>query len=76
LCDEKAFDRSGIVNVSKERLPLFPIKRSLENISPADILNIFNRINPSRISPEASNFALAILEINKHRLLSLREALL
>ncbi len=48
----------------------------LENISPADILNIFNRINPSRISPEASNFALAILEINKHRLLTLREALL
>ena len=48
----------------------------LENISPADILNIFNRINPSRISPEASNFARTILEINKHRLLTLREALL
>jgi hypothetical protein len=47
----------------------------LENISPADILNIFNRINRSRISPEASNFARAILEINKHRLLNLRETL-
>lgn len=64
------------LNVSKERLPLFPIKRSLENISPADILNIFNRIARSRISPEASNFARAILEINKDGLLTLREALL
>jgi len=48
----------------------------LENISKANILDIFNRINRSRISPEASNFARAILEINKHRLLTLRETLL
>lgn len=47
----------------------------ISNISRANILDIFNRINPSRISPEASNFAQAILEINKHRLLTLRETL-
>ncbi len=47
----------------------------LENISKANILNIFNRINRSRISPDASNFAQSILEINKHRLLILRETL-
>ena len=47
----------------------------LENISKANILEIFNRINRSRISPEASNFAQSILEINKHRLLTLRETL-
>jgi hypothetical protein len=39
------------------------------------VLDIFNRINRSRISPEASNFAQKILEINKHRLLTLRETL-
>ncbi|MEH1887719.1 hypothetical protein [Nostoc sp.] len=47
----------------------------LENISKANILDIFNRINLSRISPEASNFAQSILEINKHKLLTLRETL-
>lgn len=47
----------------------------LENISKANILDIFNRINRSRISPEASNFAQSILEINKHRLLTLRKTL-
>lgn len=48
----------------------------IENISKANILDIFNRINRSRISPEASNFAQSILEINKHRLLSLRGTVL
>ncbi len=47
----------------------------LENISNANVLNIFNRINCSRISTNASNFAQKILEINKHRLLSLKERL-
>jgi hypothetical protein len=47
----------------------------LENISQANILDIFNRIKLSRISPDASNFAQSILEINKHRLLTLRETL-
>ena len=47
----------------------------LENISKANILDIFNRINRSRISPDASNFAQSILEINFHRLLTLRETL-
>lgn len=47
----------------------------LENISKANILEIFHRINRSRISPEASNFAQSILEINKHRLLTLKETL-
>lgn len=47
----------------------------LENISQANILNIFNRINCSRISDEASNFARSILDINKHKLLNLRETL-
>ena len=49
--------------------------RQLENISKVNILDIFNRINRSRISPDASNFAQEILEINKHRLLTLRETL-
>ncbi|WP_017741338.1 hypothetical protein [Scytonema hofmannii] len=48
----------------------------LENISKVDILDIFNRINRSRISPDASRFAQSILEINCHRLLTLRETLL
>jgi hypothetical protein len=47
----------------------------LENISKVNILDIFNRINRSRISPDASNFAQEILEINKQRLLTLRETL-
>jgi hypothetical protein len=47
----------------------------LESISKAHILDIFNRIQGSRISPNASNFAQEILEINKHRLLTLRETL-
>lgn len=47
----------------------------LENISTANILDIFNRINRSRISAEASNFARQILEINRHKLLTLRETL-
>jgi hypothetical protein len=47
----------------------------LENITEANILDIFNRINSSRISPNASNFARSILKINKCRLLSLRETL-
>jgi hypothetical protein len=47
----------------------------LENISKTNILEIFNRINRSRISPDASYFAQEILEINKHRLLTLRETL-
>jgi len=47
----------------------------LENISKANILDIFNRINRSRIYPEASNFAQSILEINRRRLLNLRETL-
>ena len=47
----------------------------LENITEANILDIFNRISSSRISSEASNFARSILKINKHRLLSLRETL-
>ncbi len=47
----------------------------LENISEANILDIFNRINCSRISPNASNFAQKILEINKHRILTLWETL-
>lgn len=48
----------------------------LENISKTNILEIFHRINRSRISPDASNFAQSILEINKHRLFTLREILL
>ena len=47
----------------------------LENITEANILDIFNRINSSRISADASNFARSILKLNKHRLLSLRETL-
>lgn len=47
----------------------------LENITEVNILDIFNRINSSRISTEASNFAQSILEINKRRLISLRETL-
>ncbi|GAA6617404.1 hypothetical protein NUACC26_032140 [Scytonema sp. NUACC26] len=47
----------------------------LENISKANILDIFHRINCSRISPDASRFAQSILEINFHRLLTLRETL-
>ncbi|WP_243146594.1 hypothetical protein [Scytonema sp. UIC 10036] len=47
----------------------------LENISNANVLKIFNRINCSRISTNTSNFARKILEINKHRLLSLKERL-
>ncbi|PAX58306.1 HipA-like protein [Brunnivagina elsteri] len=48
----------------------------LENITEVNILDIFNRINPTRISPDASNFARSILKINKHKLLNLRETLL
>jgi hypothetical protein len=48
----------------------------IENISTANILDIFNRINPARISTAASNFARKILEINQHRLLTLRKTLL
>ncbi len=47
----------------------------LENISKVNILDIFNRINRSRLSSAASRFAQEILEINKHRLLTLRETL-
>jgi hypothetical protein len=47
----------------------------LENISKANILEIFRRINRSHISSDASNFAQSILEINKYRLLTLRETL-
>ncbi|EDX78161.1 hypothetical protein MC7420_7899 [Coleofasciculus chthonoplastes PCC 7420] len=45
----------------------------LETIQKANTLAIFNRINRSRISPEAINFAQEILDINKHRLLTLRK---
>ncbi|MEQ8540562.1 MAG: hypothetical protein RIB93_24285 [Coleofasciculus sp. D1-CHI-01] len=45
----------------------------LETIQKANTLAIFNRINRSRISPEARKFAQEIMDINKHRLLSLRK---
>ncbi|NEQ71470.1 MAG: hypothetical protein F6K21_39520 [Symploca sp. SIO2D2] len=47
----------------------------LENISQSNISDLFNRINSSRISSNASNFAQTILDINQHRLLTLRETL-
>ncbi|MDY6783918.1 MAG: HipA-like protein [Cyanobacteriota bacterium] len=43
----------------------------LEKISEGNILEIFNRIDPSRISIQASHFARNILKINQHRLLTL-----
>lgn len=45
----------------------------LETIQKANTLAIFNRINRLRISAEARNFAQEIMDINKHRLLSLRK---
>lgn len=45
---------------------------TLENISRSNIIDIFNRINSSRISPAASHYAQEILEINKKKLLTLR----
>ena len=47
----------------------------LEGISKANILDIFNRIPNTRISPIAANFAQKILEFNQHRLLTLRKTL-
>ncbi|OCR02742.1 hypothetical protein BCD67_00035 [Oscillatoriales cyanobacterium USR001] len=47
----------------------------LEGISKANILDIFNRIPNTRISPIAADFAQKILEFNQHRLLTLRKAL-
>lgn len=47
----------------------------LESISQANILDIFNRIPNTRISPIAANFAQNIIEFNQHRLLKLRETL-
>jgi len=47
----------------------------LESISKANILDIFNRIPNTRISPIAAEFAQKILEFNQHRLLNLRKTL-
>jgi hypothetical protein len=47
----------------------------LENITPSNIIDIFNRINSSRISPVTSNYAQEILEFNKNKLLTLRRRL-
>jgi hypothetical protein len=47
----------------------------LEGISKANILDIFNRIPNTRISPIAANFAQKILEFNQHQLLTLRKTL-
>jgi hypothetical protein len=44
----------------------------LEKISEGNILEVFNRIDPSRISVHAVHFARTILEINKHRLFALK----
>jgi hypothetical protein len=49
--------------------------KRLEGISKANILDIFNRIPNSRISPITANFAQKILEFNHHRLLTLRKTL-
>jgi hypothetical protein len=49
--------------------------KRLEGISKANILDIFNRIPNTRISPIAANFAQKILEFNQHRLLTLRKTL-
>lgn len=70
----KTFDAFSLV---AHRYPeaACPWLARLENISKANILEIFNRLNRSRISSDASNFAQEILEINKHRLITLRETL-
>ncbi len=47
----------------------------LEIISQANGLTIFNHISRSRISADAINFAQELLEINKHKLLTLGELL-
>jgi hypothetical protein len=47
----------------------------LESISKANILDIFNRIPNTRISPIAAEFAQKIIEFNQHRLLNLRKTL-
>jgi hypothetical protein len=70
----KSFDAFSIVANRYPEAAYVWLAR-LETISKANILEIFNRINRSRISPDASNFAQEILEINKHRLLTLRETL-
>jgi hypothetical protein len=71
----KTFDAFSLVAQRYPEAAIVWLAR-LENISKANILDIFNRINRSRISPEASNLGRAILEINKHRLLTFRETLL
>lgn len=47
----------------------------LENISQANILKIFNSIPHSRISHDANHFSQQILEINRNKLLTLKERL-
>ncbi|MEG3926998.1 MULTISPECIES: hypothetical protein [unclassified Microcoleus] len=47
----------------------------LESISKVNLLDIFNRIPNTRISPIAAEFAQKILEFNQHRLLNLRKTL-
>lgn len=47
----------------------------LEDVSRANILEIFSRIPSARISSIAAEFAQKVLEINQHRLLTLRESL-
>lgn len=47
----------------------------LEGISKTNILDIFNRLPNTRISPIAADFAQNILEFNQHQLLTLRKTL-
>jgi hypothetical protein len=47
----------------------------LAQTSPTQVRAIFNRIPPERISPTALEFAYQMLDINRNRLLRLREEL-
>ncbi|CBN58812.1 MULTISPECIES: hypothetical protein [Kamptonema] len=73
-------DRHHTIDVFNRAARYYPEAASiwlnrLESISQANILNIFNRIPNTRISPIAANFAQRIIEFNQHRLLKLRETL-
>jgi hypothetical protein len=75
--DKKTLKTFDALNLVAQRYPEAACVwlARLESISKANILDIFNRIQNSRISNYASSFAQEILEINKHRLLTLKETL-
>lgn len=63
----------GLAELLAARYPEFfrPWQKRVAEIEKDDLVNMFSRVPPERISPEAGSFALALLENSKQLLLEL-----